>query len=330
MSSNSLVERSTFSTADCGEAYAFLRDAYVDHRLTYAPAGEDFALTVSRAQSGDVSASRVTATMEYGGRSEQSDAIIMGVVVAGRFEYRSRIDECVGLAGDTIAVPYSEKADSRMHDPDIINVLVPMERVTQAALENFGPLAEPLAFTSVTPVSRAMNRYFGSIVGMVADQMLSPGDSAFDHPLIARQLVDAAMSALLNGFANSTMTDDYRPDPAACGPAAVRRAVDYIDEHAAEPFSVAEAAEAAGVQAGELRAAFVRDHDTSPMEYLRRVRLDGAHRDLSARTPGGDDTVATVAAIAHRWGFADARLFAAFYRAVYGRAPGVTLGADPT
>jgi transcriptional regulator GlxA family with amidase domain len=65
------------------------------------------------------------------------------------------------------------------------------------------------------------------------------------------------------------------------------------------------------------------------MEYLRRVRLDGAHRDLQARTPDGGDTVATVAAIAYRWGFANARLFAALYRATYGRAPGGTLGEDP-
>ncbi|OBK76741.1 hypothetical protein A5651_05805 [Mycobacterium sp. 1274761.0] len=65
------------------------------------------------------------------------------------------------------------------------------------------------------------------------------------------------------------------------------------------------------------------------MEYLHRVRLEGAHRDLLTRTPGGGDTVASVAAIAYRWGFANPRLFAAFYRAIYGRAPGVTWGEDP-
>jgi transcriptional regulator GlxA family with amidase domain len=175
-----------------------------------------------------------------------------------------------------------------------------------------------------------MNQHFGRTVRMVAKQLTTEEGGAFDYPLVARQLVDVAITALLNGFANSTMADGYRPEPGGCGHAAVRRAVEFIDGHAAEPIAVSDAADAAGVDAGELLAAFARDHDISPMEYLRRVRLDGAHRDLSARTPAGGDTVATVAAIAHRWGFANPRLFAAFYRTTYRRAPGVTLGEDPT
>ena len=330
MSSNVFVERMTFSTADCDEAYAFLKDMYVDHRLTYAPAAEDFNLEVSSAKAGEIAGGHVRAAMTYGSRSEPDDTIILGVLAGGRLAYRSRIDESTCGAGDTFAVPYDERSDAVMEDPEIYNVLLPMSRVTQVAQVNFGPLREPLAFHSVRPVSPTMSRYFGRAVRMVAGQLATGEGSAFEYPLVARQLVDLLVTALLNSFPNSSMADGYRMEPAACGSAATRRATAFIDEHAADPVAVSEAADAAGVDARELAAAFARDRDLSPMEYLRRVRLDGAHRDLSARTPGGGDTVATVAAIAHRWGFANPRLFAAFYRATYGRAPGVTLGEEST
>jgi AraC-like DNA-binding protein len=330
MSSETTVERTTFSTTNRDEAYAFFKDLYVDHRLTYDPAGDDFRLEVSSAKAGEVSGGHVRSAMQYGSRSEPDDTVILGVLAAGGLEYRSRIDEASCGPGDAFAVHYGERADALMHDPDIYTVLVPIDRVTRAAQANSGSLREPFVLQSVRPVSPAMNQYFGRIVRMVADQLTSQEDGAFEYPLIARQLVDVAITALLNGFANSTMADGYRPEPGNCGPVAVRRAADFIDDHAAEPIGVSDAAEAAGVDAGELLAAFARDHDASPMDYLRRVRLEGAHRDLSARTPGGGDTVATVAAIAHRWGFANPRLFAAFYRATYRRAPGHTLGEDPT
>ena len=330
MSSNVFVERTTFSTADCDEAYAFLKDLYVDHRLTYAPAAEEFGLTAASARAGEIAGGHVRAAMTYGSRSEPADTIILGVLAGGRLEYRSRIDESTCGAGDTFAVPYDERSDALMEDPEIYNVLLPISRVTQVAQANVGPLLEPLAFHSVRPVSSTMSRYFGRTVRLVAGQLTTGESSAFEYPLIARQLVDLLIIALLNSFPNSSMSDGYRIDPAACGSAAARRAADFIDKHAADPVAASDAAEAAGVDAWELAAAFARDHDLSPMEYLRRARLDGAHRDLSARTPGGGDTVATVAAIAHRWGFANPRLFAAFYRATYGRAPGVTLGEDPT
>ncbi len=130
-----------------------------------------------------------------------------------------------------------------------------------------------------------MNRFFIETVRMVTAQLISPEGRAFEYPLVARQLVDIAVTALLNGFANPTMTADYQPEPRKVSPAAVRRAADYIDEHAAEPISVSDIAEATGVEPRELQATFARDHEITRMEYLRHVRLDGAHRDLQARTP---------------------------------------------
>ncbi|MCU1653871.1 MAG: hypothetical protein JWQ60_5020, partial [Pseudonocardia sp.] len=82
-------------------------------------------------------------------------------------------------------------------------------------------------------------------------------------------------------------------------------------------------AASAGVGVRALRHAFAHHHDTTPMGYLRRVRLERAHRELQAANPGGD----TVAQVARRWGFANPSRFAAFYRRTYGANPRYTLRA---
>ncbi|GAB7045219.1 hypothetical protein JCM9534A_03450 [Catenuloplanes indicus JCM 9534] len=95
-------------------------------------------------------------------------------------------------------------------------------------------------------------------------------------------------------------------------PVTVRRAVACIDAHAA----------AAGVSVRALQAGFRRHMDTTPLGYLRRVRLERAHRDLQAADP---TTGATVTVIARGWGFTDLSRFAADYHAAFGRLPRQTL-----
>jgi AraC-like DNA-binding protein len=56
---------------------------------------------------------------------------------------------------------------------------------------------------------------------------------------------------------------------------------------------------------------------TTPMEFLRRVRLERAHRDLLH----GEGTVTDIAL---RWGFPHLSRFARAYRAQYGVLPSET------
>jgi AraC-like DNA-binding protein len=62
----------------------------------------------------------------------------------------------------------------------------------------------------------------------------------------------------------------------------------------------------------------------TPMEYLRRVRLNHAYHDLITADPATE----TVTGIAYRWGFTSPSRFAALYRRAYGIAPSRTLRRD--
>ncbi|WP_433291784.1 helix-turn-helix transcriptional regulator [Actinoplanes sp. CA-030573] len=123
-------------------------------------------------------------------------------------------------------------------------------------------------------------------------------------------------------FPNTTMTLGYTAGPGRIVPAAIRRAVAFIDAHAAETITVDEIAAVAGLSARAQQAGFRRHLDTTPTGSLLKVRLERAHRDLQTADPA---TAATVAGIARRRGFPDHSRFTAAYRTAYGRLPRHTL-----
>ena len=59
----------------------------------------------------------------------------------------------------------------------------------------------------------------------------------------------------------------------------------------------------------------------SPIQFLRRYRMNGAHRELRAADP--DAT--TVTRIASGWGFREVGRFAGDYRRMFGEQPSETL-----
>jgi transcriptional regulator GlxA family with amidase domain len=136
-------------------------------------------------------------------------------------------------------------------------------------------------------------------------------------PHAARLLV----AVTLNAFPNNARTDPTIEDRHDAHTGTLRRAVAFIDEHAHEDIAITDIAAAAYVTVRALQLAFRRHLDTTPTEYLRRVRLDHAHHDLIAADPA----TITVTAVAYRWGFSSPSRFTADYRQTYGITPSRTL-----
>jgi len=181
-----------------------------------------------------------------------------------------------------------------------------------------------LRFDSVTPVSAGTARYWQSLVAYLGRQLITPDRQAplRRSALLQSSALDMLAAAALTVFPNTAMTAAQLPGPGYVAPAAVRRAVAFIDEHADRDISATDIAAAAHVTVRAVQLAFRRHLDTTPSAYLRRVRLDRAHQQLCAANPG--DGV-TVTEIATRWGFASPSRFAASYNAAYGVLPSRTL-----
>ncbi|CAN5265687.1 AraC family transcriptional regulator [soil metagenome] len=98
----------------------------------------------------------------------------------------------------------------------------------------------------------------------------------------------------------------------------VQRAEDWLHGHVDEAVTLADIAAAAGVPPRTLLEGFQRLRGTSPIRYLRDLRLDRAR----ARLMLGHGPVARVAFDA---GFAHLGRFSAIYQGRYGEAPSATL-----
>ena len=111
----------------------------------------------------------------------------------------------------------------------------------------------------------------------------------------------------------------------AAGRTHVRIAMEYADEHAAEPITAPDLARAACVSMRALQVGFRDELGVSPGTYIRNVRLDRARQDLLARTEG-----VPISEIAHRWGFHHLGRFAEHYRRRFGCLPSDTIVTEKT
>lgn len=223
--------------------------------------------------------------------------------------------------GDALLVPADEPMTADMHDSAFAMLRISRQAVGELAEEHTGRPAASLRFESIAPVSAAGRALWAQTVAFLCRQLISSGAREIS-PLVAQELARFAGVALLEAFPNTATCAPYVSGPCQVTPAAVRRAAAFLDTHAGRPVTVAEAAAVAGTTARALQYAFRRHYDTTPMGYLRRIRLERAHQQLQAADPA---TGATVAEIARRWGWANPAQFATAYRQRYGQPPSRTL-----
>lgn len=159
------------------------------------------------------------------------------------------------------------------------------------------------------------------LMQLLLDDIVEPDGAAAD-PTTAARLAAGAVGAFLSAADHPHRKELIRPERYRW-PRPVRQAIEAMQADPAYPFTVADLAHASGVGVRALQAAFHRTTGTSPMGYLRDLRLARAHDDLRRASPDTE----TVADVAHRWGFSHLGRFAAAYRQQYGVAPSVTLRA---
>ncbi|MGU3587355.1 helix-turn-helix domain-containing protein [Rhodococcus sp. C26F] len=180
--------------------------------------------------------------------------------------------------------------------------------------------------TAGQPASRAV---IERATGVLMERYGLDADAAKQTLVQASHRTNTPMRTL----AEAVLTADRTDEPpsirevleATSTPAALHKAVAFIESAAARPIGLTDIAAAAGIGARALPYAFARHHHTTPMRYLRAVRLERAHRDLQTADPQSGDTVVSIAA---RWGFSSPGRFATQYRPVYGRSPHHTLAHD--
>jgi AraC-like DNA-binding protein len=183
------------------------------------------------------------------------------------------------------------------------------------------PVPGPIDLPPAMSLNHGPGRSWSRLIRLLRDELDHP-TSLIHHPLIAEQLSHNVISGLLLSLPHRY--HDELIAPAQPGPPrAVRRALDAIHDEPERAFSVADLADFAGMSVRSLQEGFRRHVGCAPMTYLQQVRFGRAHDALRHADPAE----VTVAAVAHRWGFAHLGRFATAYRARFGQCPSETLRA---
>ncbi|MFV9651053.1 AraC family transcriptional regulator [Pseudomonas citrulli] len=152
-----------------------------------------------------------------------------------------------------------------------------------------------------------------SIIKCIRNGMLF--HKAQESPLAIRHLKQALMSTLIELIPHNNSNENrFKFD--LITPRHISRAIEYMHAHAHEDISISDVAAYACTSVRNLQLGFKTFRNVSPMQYLRNVRLAGAHEELVK-----EDVRTDWQGIALRWGFVDLGLFAKYYKKNYGRTP---------
>ncbi len=179
------------------------------------------------------------------------------------------------------------------------------------------PMSQQIRFLNTRPRSRAGIRAWHRALDY-ATASLAATDTA-QQPLIVATLAPLLAGALLECYPSNVADQDLVNNPAL--PDVLKDAVSFIHCNAGGDIGVNDVAAAVHLTPRAVQYLFRRQLDTTPTEYMRRVRLHRAHQELVA----GSQSTTTVTEIAQRWGFAHTGRFAVLYRQTYGQSPHTTL-----
>lgn len=304
-----------YESTDLEGAVEIMRAAYGSMRLTSI--ADRNGLRIARQPLPGVRLDRMTFGMSVEVRSEPLDVLCIGRVRHGAVAYEFGGTEQHHVKGDVfMGAPNGTDFVSRIDELDAEwTIFEPSLLAEVAGVEPSG--ARALRMLSPKPTSIASARLWSRTYSYLRDSLTSPIDS----PLITAQAARLLAAVTLETFPNTAVTEPSRTDAHDAHPETVRRAIALIESDPSADLTSGAIARAAFVTPRALQLAFRRHLDTTPMAYLRQVRLDRARRDLIAADPAQD----TVTDIAHRWGFLTPSRFAAGYRATFGESPVQTL-----
>jgi AraC-like DNA-binding protein len=311
-----------FTTDDPEVAQQYLAAAYLDNRMRLPDDPGEFRLTSTRRDLGpfqlDECELRGKAAFTY----TPEEKVFVTRVRSGTHLVARRGEEDISLGPGDLALaglPGVETAASVQGIHEQVLTLLP-ETLAAAASQDGDGEPPAVVFTGLLPHSHEHAYMWHGTVEAVA-KLLDDADARAARLIIGRTerlLAAVTLAAFPNEVRGSRRDGGARDGH----PETLRRAIAFIESEPHRDITLTDIARAANVTPRSVQHAFRRHLGTTPMAYLRRVRLDHSHQQLLAASPGDG---ATVSRIALEWGFANPSRFAGYYREAYGRPPSKTL-----
>lgn len=317
-----LSNRAVFASSDLDEVRGEVAKVFCPHRLDLAGDAEPLSARFNSVQLGSVRVSY----LDYGAdvRIEPGDLdtfFLAMIPIAGRSLIRAGDQEIVSTPS-LAALPSPTRHLDMRWAAGCPQLLVKFERANvERSLEQLlgEQLDAPLIFDLGVDLTMGWTRSWRDLADLLVKEA-ERDDGLAGHPLAVAHLENAMVTLLLTMQPSNYLERLTAPRPPAL-PKVVRRAMEFIEEHAHLPLSTSDVAGAVAVSSRSLQEGFRAHLGLTPMAHLRRVRLARVHDELSTADPAR----ATVTTVAARWGFLHQGRFAAQYRQRYGQPPSETL-----
>jgi AraC-like DNA-binding protein len=181
-------------------------------------------------------------------------------------------------------------------------------------------LEGPLVFAPVGDLTTDRAARWHGALQILSNEVMSSG-SLIQDGVGADSLEEMIISTLLLVQTSNYSGRLWTPARKS-GRIAVRRSIEYIEAHLAEPISLRDIADYVRMSPRSIQAGFREDLDTTPVAFIRERRLDAVRRTLLEAIPGEGVTVTEAAT---RWGFTHLGTFSVVYRERFGESPSTTL-----
>lgn len=292
-------------------------------QLQFAPVGGDgWRAVITMTDAGSFTSSDVTLPANLAFTNDgESEWQFINMLAEGHVEYE-RNNRSMRYGPGDVVLGSGPGVSSSVRSYHVRSSVIAIPQSLLATVAATGPdySGKTLKFTSFEPLPDGAARWSATV--LFVDSLLA-NHAAAASPLVIGQSARLLAATTLALFPNTASIRTRPADGRDAHPETLRRAVTFIDEHAQEDIGLADIAGAAFVTVRAVQQSFRRHLDTTPLEYLRRVRLEHAHRDLRNGTPATE----TVIAVSYRWGFPSPSRFGVHYRRVYGVSPVDTLRA---
>lgn len=311
--------RVTFATRDQDEARDFMDRTYGACRLQVAGGLDtDWRLAVDQVTVPQVAAAALRLPAELSFDIEGQDDFVINTLLSGEVEYdRDRVHRF--QAGEVYVGNHPRlHCACRTYEVHVHTLTLPRSLLSEVA--GFTAEDPPVGWELSSLLAGKTGAGHWRKAVRFFDGLLA--DPAAAHPLVIGAAARLLAATALAAFPGMAAREETATDRRGGNPGPLKRAIAFIEANPGVDLCVTDIAHAASVTPRGLQLAFRRGLDTTPMRYLRQVRLAHAHDELAAATPEEELTVTTVA---YRWGFSSASRFAQHYRAAYGVTPSATL-----
>lgn len=316
------IDRPVLASTDLHEAQSLLSEAYLPSTCTSPVRAPSLDVRLNVMKIGRITAGYLRFGDAMRIRTTEATNYHLDIPTAGSAAMRSGSEPPVYTTPSTGAVFMPGRPADLDCDPDCAQIclMFPTEEL-HAELENLlgQPPTRPLEFARPMDLTTPTGATFIQTLRVI-DQASAPGNPLLEHPLAALRLEQMLLHTLILAQPNNYSAALEQPAKTA-GPTPIAQAIELIRTRPGHPWTVAALAAEVAVSVRSLQAGFARSVGQTPMRYLRQVRLERVHDELTQAEPGAT----TITQTATRWGFTHLGRFAIEYRKTFGEPPSASL-----